>query len=62
MLDLNEAITGSMLLTLICLGKLRLISTLATLYIWYILKEFRWNWCEKHILNRSVPPITVRSD
>lgn len=51
-----------MLLALIDLGKLRIISTLAILYIWCILKEFRWKWWENHILNRSIPPITVRSE
>lgn len=63
MFDLNELTTGGMFWALICLRKLRLLSTLATLCIWRILKVFTSKWCEKkHVLNRLVPPVTVRSD
>ena len=63
MFDFNEVIIGSVLLALICLWKLRIVSTLATLCIWCILKVFKRKWCEKHVLNRSsygrsIPPIT----
>lgn len=50
MFDLNELIIEGVFWALICLRKLRLLSTLATLCIWCILKVFRSKWYEKKCL------------